>query len=414
MANNVYQDRFLTIALGSGALIDVKSGASIQNGGWQCITWTGNLATLNIDGTLDLWDGNTVYADALTGYGTVTNANTSSSATFGLTLGQNGGSGTFSGVLRNNDGVHNTAKLALTKNGAGTQTLTGANLYTGATTVAGGALILTGSLANTAITVASGATFGGTGTVAGSVAFNNGAKAALTVTSTGGADNTTPMTFAGVMTYDATQVHLNLPANLPNGIYTLATSVTMPSLSNAFPAPVVDSGSYVAGSSATSSLDTANKKLLLLVNNNVYTAWLADYPSLTGGGAALTADPDGDGLTNLVEFAFGTDPTLQSTGAIAWSGSTLTSHGMPTVSVTNIPNGVDFKAVFARRRDYLTAGLIYTVQFSVDLINWIDSTDTPTVIASDATMDAVSVPSMLIATVNGMENPRFCRVKVSD
>ncbi len=85
-----------------------------------------------------------------------------------LTVGS--GSGTFSGVLQGSAiGV-----LAIVKDGAGTQTLSGANLYTGGTTVSGGMLLInntTGSgLGAGAMSVATGATLGGTGAFSGAVA----------------------------------------------------------------------------------------------------------------------------------------------------------------------------------------------------------------------------------------------------
>jgi len=43
-----------------------------------------------------------------------------------------------------------------------------------------------------------------------------------------------------------------------------------------------------------------------------YQTWLAGYPSLTGLQAARTADPDGDGLPNLVELAPGPNPTVRN------------------------------------------------------------------------------------------------------
>lgn len=62
---------------------------------------------------------------------------------------------------------------ALTQQGSGVLTLSGANLYSGATTVANGTLLVTGSIASgSAVTVANGATLGGTGTAAGSVTVN--------------------------------------------------------------------------------------------------------------------------------------------------------------------------------------------------------------------------------------------------
>jgi hypothetical protein len=45
-----------------------------------------------------------------------------------------------------------------------------------------------------------------------------------------------------------------------------------------------------------------------------YAEWIATFPSLTGGATAEGADPDGDGLANLVEFALADmDPTVPAT-----------------------------------------------------------------------------------------------------
>ena len=82
--------------------------------------------------------------------------------------------------------------------------------------------------------------------------------------------------------------------------------------------------------------------------------------------------------------------------------------------MANIVNGVDFRAVFGRRKDYQAAGLTYTVQFSVDLQNWLDSTAFPEVLASDEEIDAVSVPyPFFIPTAYGFDKPMYFRVGVS-
>jgi len=145
--------------------------------------------------------------------------------------------------------------------------------------------------------------------------------------------------------------------------------------------------------------------------------WMANtYPGLTGSDAQPDADPDHDGLTNQQEFAFGTDPTNAASGpgAIAYANGVVTAHGQPTTSVANITNGVDFRAVFGRRKDYVTAGLNYTVQFSADNIHFVNSSTTPQVLATDATIDAVSVPyPLFISTTRGVEKPTFFRVAVS-
>ena len=78
--------------------------------------------------------------------------------------------------------------------------------------------------------------------------------------------------------------------------------------------------------------------------------------------------------------------------------------------------GVDFRAVFGRRKDYIAAGLTYTVQFSAGLDVWVNSTDTRTEVSNSTTgdIDAMSVPyPLFIETGNGMEKPTFFRVGVS-
>lgn len=72
---------------------------------------------------------------------------------------------TISGVVSD---LSPTSTNSITKKGAGTWALTGANTYTGSTTVSAGTLFINGSLGDTAVTV-DGGTFGGTGTVGGSV-----------------------------------------------------------------------------------------------------------------------------------------------------------------------------------------------------------------------------------------------------
>ena len=149
----------INMSLGAGALIDIQAGASLTNGGWSNINWTNNQASLNVNGgTLDIWDGNQVIVDALTGNGTVTHTSYGGTETF--EVGVNNGSGNFSGTITDTSG-HG---LALLKAGSGIQILSGANTYTGGTTISGGTLQLnvggeTGTLAsNSNVTVNAGGT----------------------------------------------------------------------------------------------------------------------------------------------------------------------------------------------------------------------------------------------------------------
>jgi hypothetical protein len=79
--------------------------------------------------------------------------------------------------------------------------------------------------------------------------------------------------------------------------------------------------------------------------------------------------------------------------------------------------GVDYRAVFGRRKDHQVAGLAYTVEFSADLTTWFTSTATPTVLTgaeSFGAIEAVSVPyPSLIPVDGGYTKPTFFRVRVS-
>jgi len=144
-----------------------------------------------------------------------------------LSVGSNNQSTTFSGVLTGAFGNN------LTKVGAGTLTLSGANTYGGATTVNGGTLLVNGSTATaSAVTVNNTGTLGGSGTIGGVVTVKSGGTLApgnspglLTVGSLvleGG--STTAFEIAGIATrggdYDAINVTTSGGLTL-NGAFTI-------------------------------------------------------------------------------------------------------------------------------------------------------------------------------------------------
>ena len=258
-----------TITTTSGsAFVTVTSTAGLAEG--MIVRWNNGTSATYTIGSIDSATKFELSSNVAAG-----DAGTFTDATFGcntartITLtGTNTDANTIAGVLQNSS-ASGTGTLSVTKTGAGTWLLTGANTYTGTTTVNAGKLFINGnqSSATGAVSVAANATLGGTGSLGGAATFSTGAKAVFTVTRdaiTGA--NTTPLTIAGVMTFNSTVVHLNLPANLPSGTYTLATSSATPT-GTVTAAPVVDSGTFAAGFiSAVVSLDTTNQKLLLTVN----------------------------------------------------------------------------------------------------------------------------------------------------
>jgi fibronectin-binding autotransporter adhesin len=133
-----------------------SGGTEIQNGTLQLlaantasaisIVGAGNVSLnggATFAGTLDL-NGLNAGITGLDGTaGTVLGqvVNNVNATTANLTIGNNGNSGTYAGLLSDNNNA-GTGILRITKVGAGTQVLSGANTYTGGTTIASGGGIL--------------------------------------------------------------------------------------------------------------------------------------------------------------------------------------------------------------------------------------------------------------------------------
>ncbi len=138
-------------------------------------------------------NGTNFTFDALNGAGTWDTFNNTTST---LTIGANGGTGSFSGPITNSGGTTSVVKA-----GAGTETLSGSSSYTGPTTISGGTLSVTGSIATSAVTVSSGV-LAGTGTV-GTVAVSTGGTLAPGVGSTGTMSfNSKALSLAGTAAMD--------------------------------------------------------------------------------------------------------------------------------------------------------------------------------------------------------------------
>ncbi|EDY16765.1 autotransporter-associated beta strand repeat protein [Chthoniobacter flavus Ellin428] len=140
----------------------------------------------------------------------------------------------------------------------------------------------------------------------------------------------------------------------------------------------------------------------LSTNANGDPAWNA-LPANAGPLAA----PYGDNVPNLEKYAFGMNQSASDNRVIQWTGNgALTQHGLPTLGY----DGTNWSGVFTRRADYATSGVAYTPQFSTDLVTWSNSTDTQSVIASDANYQAVSVP---VPAAMAGQAKMFFRVLVS-
>ena len=163
---------FVTMSLTASNSFDditvVNGSLRLSGGGALSSSAAVNLATAS--GATEL---NITNVDASSvAIGSLAGNNTSSTVNLGskeLIVGGNNASTTFAGIISNTGSV--------TKTGSGTLTLSAANTYTGATTVSGGELAVNGSIADSAVTVQSGAVLSGSGTV-GATTIDSGATIA--------------------------------------------------------------------------------------------------------------------------------------------------------------------------------------------------------------------------------------------
>jgi len=227
------------------------------------------------------------------------------------------------------DGV---GKIHLIKNGSVTQTLSGACDYSGDTTVNAGTLVIGQPFLSDSSTVR----------------IASGAKLSLGFT---GSDQV--------------------------GVLILGTTPKAP-------------GTYSAATNPSSISGTGS-----LVVPDLFNAWMATaFPGQTSATViGPNADPDRDGVANLLEFATGSDPNLpgQAPGNLVRSGQTL-------------------EFTFSRSITALNNGTLYDVEWSDTLVapSWSRSGVTQAVLSDDGIRQNLkaSIPA-------GTSGRRFVRLKVS-
>ena len=153
-------------AMGTNGTVKLGNGATTG-----VLQWLGAAAETT-DKVFDLAGasgGGTINASGTGLFKITQNLSTSGSGAKTLPL-SGSGSGEFAGAIGNSAG----GNTALTKSGAGTWTLSGANNYLGATAVSAGSLIINGNQtgATNVLTVAAGASLGGSGTIGGATTIS--------------------------------------------------------------------------------------------------------------------------------------------------------------------------------------------------------------------------------------------------
>lgn len=137
--------------------------------------------------------------------------------------------------------------------------------------------------------------------------------------------------------------------------------------------------------------------------------WRAGYfgsPDNSGNGAD-SADPDHDGVVNVLERAFNLNPT--QAGVPVLSSGTGTS-GLPLIRVVGTGAGTHLTVEFIRRKAATNSGLTYAPQFGsgLDAASWQPASGSLSVQSIDTEWERVTINDSLSGQVM-----RFGRVKVT-
>ena len=369
--------------------------ALIINGGICQLGGTGgdqiytDANVLMTGGTFDLNGRNEGFRGLTGSAGTIRNDGASASM---LTIGENSvvaDNYIFAGSIANGASV-----IALTKTSAGTLTLTGTNTYTGATTVNGGTLRVQGSLTNSPTTVL--ATIAGNGSIGAPLTLRSGAGISSAITNWSGAPH---------VGFDELAVQSLAFDSGPHPLTVVTTGmVNFNETSKVF--PIITTTGGITGFNApdftivvpgftgtgTWSVRQTSNNLELVYTANAYDSWAASK-GLTSANNGKDQDPDGDGRTNLQEFAFDGDPLNPcNDGKIVTVIGDPDGDG-PETSALIVTLPVRDGTVFSGPGDLVSDpidGLIYSIQGSSDLIDFTSMAITEVTPALSAGMPSLS------------------------
>ncbi len=163
----------------------------------------------------------------------------------------------------------------------------------------------------------------------------------------------------------------------------------------------------ITASQALPALTTASDHLPVVVDYVVatpYNTWqLGHFASTELTNPAVSgdlADPDGDGITNLMEYALNLDPKQAQVS------------GLPTVGKTTVSGNQYLTLTYTQRTD--TTGITYLPQASGDLATWNAGTGYTVPVSSTANADGATQTVVVrdaVATTGA--NKRFLRLSVS-
>lgn len=226
-----------------------------------------------------------------------------------------------------------------------------------------------------------------TGTTGGAT-FESGATFAFELGDTTTSDR---VAFSGLddsaLTLNGNVINLASTGTITSGTHTYTLMTFAPDL---LVAPALVLGPLPLGFSAASLNQEVGKIELTVTYTPPYDTFIDPYSSITGADRLPTADPDGDGLVNQQEFAFGLAPD---------SGASVN----PYVSMLNKTNGL----FTYTRRGPAVSGLTFSYEYSTSLAGWTPFTPDSAVTNGGTPIEAITVdlPNALLT------NPKiFVRV----
>lgn len=292
----------------------------------------------------------------------------------------------------------------LTKAGAGKLVLSGTSIYQAPTVVENGILELTGSLMKadgvgmnpSNVTVGENGTLSGTGTAGGTLTVGGvvspgigigtltvgattfAASGSLAVEINSNMGTSDRLAVVGGLNLNATSTLAISDLGSTKLVGTKLVLITYTGLWNnvAF-AGAPDGGQVVVGSNTfhidyNDTVDGVSAVTLTEGPVDPYNSWVASY-SLTGENAAKTADADGDGFNNLLEFATNSNPTQGGSGPRTYSIMHLIDGNNALTYTVAVRKGASFAAAAHPNEKMQTATrdqVNYTIEASSDLAVW--------------------------------------------
>ncbi|MGC4017359.1 MAG: M60 family metallopeptidase [Luteolibacter sp.] len=362
---SVGQDNFGFYFNGTGSVALTGASAALTNNLRNKLTI--NTGTLIFSGSSDFVGGSFGGAVVFGSNGT-------------LVYDRSNATQSFTGVL--------SGTGSLKKSNTSTLILSATNTYSGTTTVSGGTLRVTGALANGAVTIQSGGSLGGTGTIGGATTVQSGGSIAPGANAIGTLTVGNTLTLSGTARMEIAKTGSTLTMDKITGLTTITYGGTLqvtalgPDTLAVGDTFQLFSATTRTGSFSTLTLPTLPSGLVwdtsgLATNGSIkvtQSAFEAAY-SLWGSGLTpgvnngIAQDADGDGMNNLGEFAFDTNPISGSNAGRIVTQSTVIGGEKCVVLTLPVRNGALFSGSTAQVSAPVD-GVVYQIEGSLDFNGW--------------------------------------------